>query len=364
MAIDKVLSLQGASITWTNKQISKMIEKDTLSFRNVVQRGEVWERWRMSELIWSIIMNFPIPPIFCERSTDENDNKIRRWDCLDGQQRCTTVYKFLNDKFALTELKPIHYLDENGEEQTMDISGLKFSELDEELQDIIRDATIAVKYYDDLAQSDKAEMFRRLNQGKALTAKNKTLASAKNIEELLDLGSHELFNQMLTDKARDNKNQAVIVAKVLTMLNNEVENISFASKDFNPTIEEMNISNAEKLELSRVFDYILNVHEELVGNHEKDIAKKLYREVHLISLVPFVKMAMDNNVGEAMFADWLVSFFKTENDSDVYSRYMEATSNAVARTANIVARHNALKESYSEFFKEENSENILTTTQA
>ena len=134
MAIDKVLSLQGASITWTNKQISKMIEKDTLSFRNVVQRGEVWERWRMSELIWSIIMNFPIPPIFCERSTDENDNKIRRWDCLDGQQRCTTVYKFLNDKFALTELKPIHYLDENGEEQTMDISGLKFSELDEELQ--------------------------------------------------------------------------------------------------------------------------------------------------------------------------------------------------------------------------------------
>ena len=196
-------------------------------------------------------------------------------------------------------------------------------------------------------------MFRRLNQGKALTAKNKTLASAKNIEELLDLGSHELFNQMLTDKARDNKNQAVIVAKVLTMLNNEAENISFASKDFNPTIEEMNISNAEKLELVKVFDYILNVHEELISNHEKDIAKKLFREVHMISLVPFVKMAMDNNVGEAMFADWLISFFKTENDSEIYTKYMEATSNAVARTANIVARHNALKESYNSFFAKE-----------
>ena len=43
MAIDKVLNIQGASITWTNKQIAKMIEKDTISFDNVVQRGEVWK---------------------------------------------------------------------------------------------------------------------------------------------------------------------------------------------------------------------------------------------------------------------------------------------------------------------------------
>lgn len=351
MAIDKVLSLQGASITWTNKQISKMIEKDTLSFRNVVQRGEVWERWRMSELIWSIIMNFPIPPIFCERSTDENDSKIRRWDCLDGQQRCTTVHKFLNDKFALTELKPIHYLDENGEEQAIDISGLKFSELDEELQDIIKDATINVKYYDDLVQSDKAEMFRRLNQGKALTSKNKTLASAKDIETLLDIGQHELFNQMLTDKARQNKNQVTIVAKALTMLNKNIEEISFASKDFNPEIESLEITDGEKLELSKVFDYILNVHEELVSNHEKDVAKKLYREIHMVSLVPFVQQSIQDGINESMFADWLVGFFKTENDSDVYNRYMEATSNAVARTANIVARHEALGESYGKFFE-------------
>lgn len=359
MAIDKVLGLQGASITWTNKQISKMIDKDSLSFRNVVQRGEVWEKWRMSELIWSIINNFPIPPIYCERASIDNDNKIKHWDCLDGQQRCTTIYKFLNDGFALTELKPIYYLDENGMEKSIDISGLKFSELDEELQDIIRDATISVRYYDDLPQSQKAEMFRRLNQNKPLTAKNKTLASAKDIETLLDIGSHELFNQMLTDKARSNKNQVVITAKVLTMLNNEVEEISFASKDFNPMIENMEISDTEKIELAKIFDYIVNVHEELVSNHEKDIAKKLFREVHLISLVPFIKRSIDKNISEAIMAEWLVSFFKTENDSDVYTRYMEATSNAVARTTNIVARHNALEESYKEFFKvEENPEKI------
>ena len=43
MAIDKVMRLEGASITWTNKQVAKMIEKETISFDNIVQRGEVWE---------------------------------------------------------------------------------------------------------------------------------------------------------------------------------------------------------------------------------------------------------------------------------------------------------------------------------
>ena len=100
MAIDKVIRLEGASITWTNKQVAKMIEKETISFDNIVQRGEVWEAWRMSELIWSILMNYPIPPIYCERGTGSDDNKIKRFDCLDGKQRCTTIYKFLSASFS------------------------------------------------------------------------------------------------------------------------------------------------------------------------------------------------------------------------------------------------------------------------
>lgn len=359
MAIDKVLKIEGSSITWTCKQIVKMIDKETISFKNVVQRSFVWEKHRMSELIWSIIMGYPIPPIYAERGESAND-KVKIYDVMDGQQRNTTIYKYLKDEFALTELKPIPYLDEKGNECTVDISGKKFSELEEELQDIIKDATITVKYFDNLEQYQKAEMFRRLNNGKPLSAKNRTLASAKNIEELLDLGSHQLFEEMLTEKSRANKNQAVIVVKVWTMMNLDVEDISFASKDFNPQIEEIKITDEEKSELVRVFDYIVNVHDELKENKEKDVAKKLYTETHMISLIPYVKVAMENNIGESMFAEYLINFFKTENDSDVYAEYMEACSNAIARNASIVARHTALGKSYGEFFKE-NSENILTT---
>jgi hypothetical protein len=361
MAIDKVIRIEGASITWTNKQVAKMIEKETISFDNIVQRGEVWETWRMSELIWSILMNYPVPPIYCERSSGNDNEKIRRFDCLDGKQRCTTIYKFLNDKFALTQLKPIPYIDEDGNEETIDVSGRKFSELDEELQDIIRDATITVRYYDNLDQSQKAEMFRRLNNGKPLSTKSRTLASAKNIEDLLDIGSHKLFGEMLTEKARANKNQVTIVMKAWAMLNNEIMSMSFASKDFNPMIEQAEISDDEKIELIQVFDFVVNVHDELINNKEKSIAKKLYTETHFVSLIPYIKESMDNGISEAMMAEWLVNFFKTENNTDVYDEYMGACKDGVARNVNIVTRHEALEKSYKDFFKEENSENILTT---
>lgn len=360
MAIDKVLKIEGSSITWTCKQIVKMIDKETISFKNIVQRSFVWERHRMSELIWSIIMGYPIPPVYAERGESDND-KVKIYDVMDGQQRNTTIYKYLKDEFALTELKPIPYLDEDGNECTVDISGKKFSELEEELQDIIKDATITVKYFDNLEQHQKAEMFRRLNNGKPLSTKSRTLASAKNIGSLLDIGSHKLFEEMLTEKSRANKNQAVIVVKAWTMLNREVEDISFASKDFNPMIEDIEITTEEKQELVNVFDFITNVHDELVENHEKDVAKKLYTETHLVSLIPYVKEGINNNINEAMFGEWLVNFFKTENDTDVYTNYMEACSGGVARNASIIARHNALGKSYTEFFKEENSKNVLTT---
>lgn len=352
MAIDKVLKIEGSSITWTCKQIVKMIEKDTISFKNVVQRSFVWEKHRMSELIWSIIMGFPIPPVYSERGGNEND-KVKVYDVLDGQQRCTSIYKYISDEFALTELKPIPYLDENGNECSIDISGKKFSELEEELQDIVKDATITVKYFDNLEQHQKAEMFRRLNNGKPLSTKARTLASARNIEELLDLGSHKLFNEMLTEKSRANKNQVTIVMKAWSMMNHDIEDVTFASKDFNPMIEKAEISDGEKLDLIRVFNFIVSVHDELVGNKEKDVAKKLYTETHLVSLIPYMKDSLENGINEAMVAEWLINFFKTENDSDVYTKYMEACSGGVARNASIMARHNALGQSYKEFFKAE-----------
>lgn len=348
------MSLEKASIVWSAKQLSGMVKNGKINFQHIIQRSYCWERARKSALIESMILGFPIPNVFAKRIDDGTGKRGGNiYYIMDGKQRLSTVKEFLNDEFALSKLPPVTYFDnEEDKEIKLDISGMKFSELPDGLQDYLNTVTFNVTYFDNLTKDEERELFKRLNAGKPLSAKNKTLASAKDIETLLDIGSHELFNQMLTEKARMNKNQAVITAKTLTMLNNEAENISFSSKDFNPQIESLEISDAEKLELAKVFDYILNTHEELMENKEKDVAKKLFTETHMLSLVPFVKVAMENNINEPMFAEWLISFFKVENDSDTYGKYMEACSHGVARNSNIVARNEALLESYNGFFKE------------
>lgn len=355
------MALQKANIVWSTKQISSMVKNGKINFEHISQRSLVWERARKSNLIESLILSYPVPQVYARRIVGkENKKGDSIYFILDGKQRLSTVKEFLNDEFALTKLSPVTYFDDElNEEVTLDITNKKFSELPDGLRDLLNTVTFSIVYFDNLTKEEEKILFRKLNNGKPLSTKSRTLASAKDIETLLDVGGHELFQRMLSDKARSNKNQAVIVAKALTMLNKQVEDISFASKDFNPAIESMEISDGEKLELAKVFDYILNVHEELKENHEKDVAKKIFTETHMISLVPYIKQAMENNINESMFAEFMVNFFKTENDSDVYTKYMEASNHGIARTANIVARHNALGESYKEFFKmEENSEKV------
>ena len=352
------MSLEKASIAWSAKQIVGMIMREKINFEHIIQRSYCWERSRKSSLIESMILGYPIPAVFAKRVDDETIEAGKKssniYYIMDGKQRLSTVKEFLNDEFALTKLNPITYFDnESGEEVSIDISGMKFSELPDGLQDLLNTTMFNVVYFDNLTKEEERELFKRLNAGKPLSAKNKTLASAKNIEELLDIGSHELFGEMLTDKARANKNQAVIVTKVLTMLNRQVEDISFASKDFNPEIEMMEITDDDKIKLNKVFDFIIIVHDELIGNKEKDVAKKLYTETHMVSLVPYVWKSIEDEISEAMFSDFLVSFFKTENDSEEYSSYIEASAHSVTRNGNIVARHEALGKSYKDFFKTE-----------
>lgn len=356
------MALNKANINWSAKQISSMVRNGRIDFGHIIQRPKVWSRDKKSNLIESLMTNFPVPQIFASRKNGAVDNKGNNiYFIVDGVQRLSTITDFLNDEFNLSKLQPITYFDDElNKEVTLDVTDMKFSDLPEGLRDLINTTTLNIVYFDNLTFEEERTLFLKLNNGRPLSTKAHSLASSKDIEGLLSIGEHELFNQMLTEKSRQSKNQAIIVLKVHTMLNKDIEDISFASKDFNPMIENTQISDKEKIELSRVFDYILNVHEELKENHEKDIAKKIFTETHMVSLVPFIKQSMENNITESMFSEFLIDFFKTENDSETYSAYMEACSNGIARNASVVARHNALNKSFMEFFKED-SENILTT---
>lgn len=346
------MSLEKATISWSAKQLKVMVMNGKINFDHIVQRSYVWERARKSALIESMIIGYPVPAIYAKRMENETDKKVNIYYIMDGKQRLSTVKEYLNNEFALTDLNPVHYTDSaTGEDCVYDISGMTFSELPESIQDHLNTISFQVIYFDNLDKEEERELFKRLNAGKPLSTKSRLLASCKDIEGLLDIGSHKLFCEMMTDKARANKNQISLVMKAWCMMNQNIENVSFESKIFNPLLEKAEISDSEKIAMNEVFDLIVNTHSILSNFNEKKVAKKLYTETHMVSLIPYFHKAIDANIDENTMADWLVEFFGTKDIASVSEEYNNACAGGSAKNVNIIARNDALANSYAEFFK-------------
>ncbi len=348
------MSLEKANISWSAKQLKAIVMNEKANFDHLAQRGYVWEKARKSAFIESMILGYPIPPIFAKRTCDGTEKRVNNiYYILDGKQRLSTVNEYLNDEFELTTLPTVSYMDDDiGEECKCDITGKKFSELPDALQSHLNTVMFNVIYFDNLTKEEERELFKRLNNGKPLSTKSRLLASCKDIEGLLDIGSHKLFDEMLTDKSKENKNQVALVMKSWCMINMDINDVSFESKAFNPILEKAEVSEAEKINMVNVFNLVVDTHTMLVNTKRKKIAKKLYTETHLISLMPYFNKAVESDIGCGMMADWITEFFDADGAS-VSEVYNEACSGGSAKNVNILSRHNELEDSYNEFFKED-----------
>lgn len=64
-----------------------------------LQRGFVWTLEQKRELIWSMLLQRPIPNLSLYIDSDDDSNDIKQ--VIDGKQRLSTMIDFLNDKFTL-----------------------------------------------------------------------------------------------------------------------------------------------------------------------------------------------------------------------------------------------------------------------
>lgn len=198
----------------TVEQMVEMINDNEVVFSNIVQRGNTWKPEQMSLLIHSICEGFPIP-VFFARSQDGV------MDMLDGKQRGTTLSRFLNDEFALSAIPEVIVYDrETKEEEYIDISGKKFSELPEDIQKRINRYTLSISYDENIDDDTASEMFYRLNNGKALTASEKSWAKTKSIYEIDALGTLPLFTvkECMTASAVAKKDYRDTVKKMFSIL--------------------------------------------------------------------------------------------------------------------------------------------------
>lgn len=113
------------------------------------QREEVWDRKQQSELIESVLMGLPLPLIYLYE--DKNANLI----VVDGRQRLTAFFKYMDNEYKLSDLKIL-----------CELSGKKFNELEPVLQSKLEDYQLMVQVIKPPTPDEiKFQIFDRVNRG-------------------------------------------------------------------------------------------------------------------------------------------------------------------------------------------------------
>ena len=326
---------------WTARRTVDFLKQGKLVLDNAVQRGFVWNRdmIRMSEFILSLIFERPIPPIYVAKFGDV-------YSAMDGKQRITTIQKFMNDEFTLEGLETVEiYDDETGETEEVDINTLTFSELEESLQDAIKDSLLTVIIINEPSDDEMCEYFYYLNNGMPLNAITSTRAKAKSRKEITELGSHELFKNALTEKAFERYTNEDIVVKSYAMLH--MENPSMETKVIRPYMAEIEITDTDKKQLIEIFDRILEMHSKI---DDKKIAKRLLTRTHMISIVPIVWKSLQDGLSDNQMVEWFVEFFSGKKSATINPVYNNYAGSGSARKDAVRNRLEAIKEDYKKFF--------------
>ncbi|WP_175623622.1 DUF262 domain-containing protein [Paenibacillus odorifer] len=156
------------------------------------QRKRVWDIKRKSKLIESCLVNVPIPPVFLYE-TDYN-----KYEVMDGLQRISTIISFFNNEFKL-----------DGLELWSEINGSKFSELPEELRNLINrrylSAIIILKESNKSKERElelKQFVFERLNTGGMELSPHEirnALHPSKFNSMINELAKNQVFKSMINN---------------------------------------------------------------------------------------------------------------------------------------------------------------------
>lgn len=156
------------------------------------QRKYVWNDVQASKLIESLIIQCPIPVIYLNQEKDET------YSVIDGNQRVTSLKRYLSNEFKLKGLTAYSELE-----------GLSFSQLDPRFQRHINNRTIrCISISRETHPQVKFDVFERLNSGSVKLNKQELrhglyygtlIKSAKNLVVKTEITKYVL--------AIDNKNK-------------------------------------------------------------------------------------------------------------------------------------------------------------
>ena len=330
--------LRSAKIEWTARKLYKMTQRNEITFDNAVQRGLVWHNKKKSLLIHSMLSGYPIPPFYAAKNGD-------RYDMLDGKQRINAIADFIVGKFELEGIPEVESPNDDGTADMVDINTLHFDELEESLREELQDYSLTAYYFDSITDEEISEMFFRLNNGKALSAVELTRVRAKSMSTIKEIAQHEIFNSALTKKALEKYTNEDIVIKTYVILHDEEP--SMETKYIRPLMESIEITDADREQIWKIYDRILAMHKLIA---DKKIAKRILVRTHLITMVPVIWKSIQDGRTDQQMAGWASEFFNGKRSATISLAYNMSAGSGSAKKESVRKRLKEITENYERYF--------------
>lgn len=163
-------TLKSISSIFNNKRFAEKID-----YAPYFQRKYVWDESKATYFIESILIGTEIPPLVLF-------NNYKKNEVIDGRQRYETIVRFMNNRLVLKE---------DGLKSLKSISGKRFSELAEDLQERFEETKLRILQYsivnepsleEEKEDKIKKEIFRRYNSG-IIPLKKEEIQRAEFIED-------------------------------------------------------------------------------------------------------------------------------------------------------------------------------------
>lgn len=154
------------------------------------QRGSVWTKSQEQFLIDTVVKNLDMPKLYF---WDLKDDPKFKYSVVDGQQRLTTVFKFLNNELELNE------------EFTLEYANKKYDDLPEDLRNEIHNYELTVVMIENADEEEIQDLFLRLNNGTTLKSQEKRMNLGGSLSKyIVKMAGHKLFTKVpFKNKHRD-----------------------------------------------------------------------------------------------------------------------------------------------------------------
>lgn len=340
------------TINWTVKNLKAMFdEKDTLSFDHPIQRqSSQWDNEQQSLLIHSMLANFPVPNIYVHKTesveVDAKGKHTYHYSVLDGKQRMTTTFSFINGEYALAETIP----DIEIEGVTYSIAGKYFEDLDEDVQQEILRFRFNIVAFEDVTNEDIEEIFFRLNNSTPLTKPQKArpLMGVDNSIFINDLLACRFFTEKCSFSKMQLKksDDMCTLLQGMMLLDNKYRDYQFESISADEVMVysqyiKNNYPDECRDRLKRIVGFLDNVF------YIKD---KNLKKINIPVIFLIADEALQRGITGINFRRWFTAFF--DEHKDEYNQFCSSGSIKKEKT---LGRISVMQKYFEEYFQPEES---------